>query len=66
MKIFLSKLALSDLDEIRQYIIESWGRKQWLQYYSGLVLPFEQISNDLSAGQDRRYFVDEMRSFVEL
>ena len=62
MKILLSNLAQSDLDEIRQYTIETWGRPQWLRYYSGLVLAFERISKDPSAGQDRRFFVDGMRS----
>ncbi len=62
MSILLSKLAESDLDDIRQYTIETWGRSQWLRYYRGLVTVFERISEDPGTGRDRRLFVDGMRS----
>ncbi|KIC38843.1 plasmid stabilization protein ParE [Ruegeria sp. ANG-R] len=62
MSILLSDLAQSDLDEIRQYTIETWGRSQWLRYYRGLVVAFERISEDPGIGRDRRLFVAGMRS----
>ena len=52
----LSHLAQRDLDEIRHYTIETWGRDQWLIYYRGLVRAFEGIAADPDGGRDRSLF----------
>ena len=62
MAIRLSRLARADLDEIRTYTIESWGRQQWLLYYRQLVRAFERIAANPEAGRDRSLFVSGMRS----
>jgi toxin ParE1/3/4 len=62
MKIRVSSLAQSDLDKIRRYTIEIWGREQWLKYYHGLVQVFARISADPTTGRDRGLFVEGMRS----
>jgi len=62
MSIKLADLAQQDLDDIRRYTVEVWGREQWLEYYRGLVMAFERISADPKVGRDRRLFVEGMRS----
>ena len=63
MTIRLSGQAKSDLEEIRTYTVETWGRDQWLVYYRQLVTAFERITGDPDAGRDRSLFVPGMRSF---
>lgn len=62
MTIRLSGHAKSDLEEIRTYIVETWGRDQWLVYYRQLVTAFERITGDPDAGRGRSLFVPGMRS----
>lgn len=62
MSIILADLAQQDLDDIRRYTVEAWGREQWLKYYRGLAAVFERISTDPKTGRDRRLFVEGMRS----
>lgn len=62
MTIILSHLAQNDLDEIREYTIEQWGRDQWLKYYRGLVRAFEAIIENPEKGRARNLFYPEMRS----
>lgn len=62
MTIRLSGQAKSDLEEIRTYTVETWGRDQWLVYYRQLVTAFERITGDPDAGRDRSLFVLGMRS----
>ena len=62
MSIKLSSLAQSDLDEVRRYTMEVWGRDQWLKYYRGLVHVFERITENPTTGRDRRLFIEGMRS----
>ena len=62
MSIKLAARAQQDLDDIRRYTIEVWGREQWLKYYRGLVTIFEIISKDAKVGRDRRLFMAGMRS----
>ena len=42
MTIRLSGQAKSDLEEIRTYTVETWGRDHWLVYYRQLVTAFER------------------------
>lgn len=64
MTIQLSDLARQDLEEIRGYTIQAWGREQWLKYYRGIIKIFEQITEDPSSGQDRSLFMPGMRSIT--
>ena len=62
MTIRLSRLARADLDEIRTYTVETWGRDQWLRYYSGLVDAFERITENPMTGRSRDLFAPGLRS----
>ena len=62
MTIRLSRLARRDLDEIRTYTVETWGRDQWLRYYAGLVVAFEQIAENPTTGRSRDLLGPGMRS----
>jgi len=62
MEFRLSHLARADLENIRTYTVDTWGRDQWLTYYRRLVLGFERIAQHPMAGKDRSLFVDGMRS----
>ena len=56
MTVRLSRLARRDLDDIRRYTLDTWGREQWLKYYRGLVRPFEGIMANPDDGRDRSLF----------
>lgn len=58
----LSRLARTDIEEIRRYTVEIWGRAQWLAYYRKLVQGFELIAKNPEAGRDRSLFVPGLRS----
>lgn len=62
MVIQLSNLARRDLEDIRTYTVETWGRAQWLKYYRHLVRAFDHIAEHPDAGRDRSLFVLGMRS----
>lgn len=60
----LSRLARADLEDIRSYTIENWGRAQWLAYYRKLVQCFEIIAKTPEVGRDRSLFVNGLRSLI--
>ena len=62
MTIRLSRLARQDLDDIRRYRVETWGRDQWLKYCRGLVRAFEGIAANPDGGRDRNLFAPGLRS----
>ena len=62
MAIRLSKRAVADLQEIRAYTIDNWGREQWLIYYRRIVAAFERIAAKPEIGKDRSLFASGMRS----
>lgn len=62
MTIRLSRQARADLEDIRRYTVEIWGRAQWLAYYRKLVQGFENIVRNPDTGRDRSLFVPGMRS----
>ena len=64
MTIRLSCRARRDLNEIRRYTVETWGREQWLAYYEGLVRTFERIAADPDGGRDRSLFAPGLRSLA--
>ena len=64
MTIRLSTLARQDLDDIRQYTLETWGQAQWHKYYRGLVIAFERIADSPTIGRDRSLLVEGLRSLT--
>jgi toxin ParE1/3/4 len=62
MALQLSSRAMADLEEIRIYTIENWGKAQWLSYYRQLVAAFQRITDRPELGKDRSLFVEGMRS----
>ncbi len=58
----LSTAAAEDLEEIRAYTLERWGRAQWLAYYGELARTFERIAADPGTGRRRDGFRPGMRS----
>ena len=64
MTIRLSRRARRDLDQIRSYTVETWGRGQWIVYYRGLMRTFEAISNNPEGDRDRSLFASGLRSLT--
>ena len=62
MRYRLSTRAQSDLDGIRAYTLERWGRAQWLAYYRDLARTFERIATEPQTGRRRDAFRPGMRS----
>ena len=62
MTIRMSRLAGRDLDDIRRYTLDTWGRDQWRKYYRGLVRAFEDIMANPDGGRDRSLFAPGLRS----
>lgn len=62
MAIRLSDVARQDIEDIRGYTVERWGRAQWFRYYRGLVAVFDRIEADPLTGQPRDVFVAGTRS----
>jgi plasmid stabilization system protein ParE len=62
----LSTAAAGDLDRIRVYTLERWGRAQWLAYYlayyNELARTFERIAAEPWTGRRRDGFRPGMRS----
>ena len=62
MTLKLSHLARHDLEDIRTYTLEQWGRAQWIDYYRGLIATLEQIEARPMSGRSRDLFRKGMRS----
>ena len=60
----LSTLALRDLEAVRSYTVEQWGRDQWLRNYLGLVRAFQTITDDPLCGRPRYLFAKGLRSLA--
>jgi toxin ParE1/3/4 len=58
----LSTAAAGDLDGIRAFTLERWGRAQWLAYYGALARTFERIAAEPGTGRRRDGFRPGMRS----
>lgn len=58
----LSHLARQDLEDIRTYTVQRWGRAQWLDYYRGLLAALEKIEANPMTGRSRDLFHKGMRS----
>jgi toxin ParE1/3/4 len=64
MRAKLSGAARRDLDEIRRFTIERWGREQWLKYFSGLQASFARIAGDSQCGRPRDTLAAGLRSLT--
>lgn len=62
MAIQITDLARTDLENIRTYTAQRWGKEQWLAYYRELMHAFERIESSPHSGRDRSLFVPGMRS----
>ena len=58
----LSTAASGDLDGIRAYTLERWGREQWLANCGELARTFERIAAEPGTGRRRDGFRPGMRS----
>ena len=56
--------ARRDLDEIRDWTVETWGRGQWQVYYRGLGAAFRRIAADPDCGRPRDLLGKRMRSLA--
>ncbi len=62
MRFRLSHQALSDLEEIRAFTVERWGREQWIRYFNGISEAFDRIAADPSCGRPRYQLRARLRS----
>jgi len=53
MRYRLSSLAEADLDDIRAFTNERWGRARWQAYYRDLALAFERVADNPAIGRRR-------------
>lgn len=62
MTLKLTHLARQDLEDVRTYTVERWGRAQWFAYYRGLIDALEMIEANPMSGRGRELFRTGMRS----
>ena len=62
MDIRLTLQARSDLEDIRIFTTQTWGKDQWHRYFSGLVTIFERVTADKTCGRSRDALRPRMRS----
>jgi len=62
MTVRLSRLALRDIEEIRTFTVQHWGRAQWLRYFAVLSAALDQIATDPSCGRPCALIRSGMRS----
>jgi toxin ParE1/3/4 len=62
MRFRLSYQARADIEEIRAFTIERWGREQWISYFAGLSAALEQIADEPSCGRSRHLIRERLRS----
>ena len=60
----LSRRALKDIEEIKSYTVERWGRSAWLRYFAGMTAAIERVAEDPSVGRPRDTLLEGMRSVV--
>ncbi len=64
MRFRLSLPALRDIEEIRAFTVERWGREQWLRYFTGMTAAFDRIADDPTCGRQRDLIREGMRSLA--
>lgn len=47
----LTAAALADLEDIRRFTIDTWGREQWLRYFAGLEAVFARLRGHPGEGR---------------
>jgi toxin ParE1/3/4 len=62
MDIRLTLLARQDLDDVRRFTIETWGREQWRRYFAGIMLALERVTRNGRCGRARDNLRHGMRS----
>lgn len=62
MALKLSHQARQDLEDIRAYTVDQWGKAQWLDYYRGMVDTLEAIAANPMSGRNRDLLRKGMRS----
>jgi toxin ParE1/3/4 len=62
MTIHLTRSARQDLEAIRTFTVDRWGRQQWLIYYRGMAAVLEQIAAAPDAGRNRDVLFPGVRS----
>ena len=60
----LSGRARRDLDEIRDWTVNIWGRDQWRVYYAGLGAAFRRIAANPLCGRPRDLLAQGLRSLA--
>ena len=60
----LSGQARRDLDAIRDWTVDNWGRSQWQAYYRGLGGAFRRITNEPNCGRSRDFLAAGLRSLA--
>lgn len=64
MRAKLTRSARRDLEDIRRFTVDRWGRDQWLKYFAGLQLSFERITTDSGCGRPRDALSAGLRSLT--
>ena len=62
MDIRLTRQARSDLGDIREFTIQTWGQDQWHRYFAGIVAMFERVTVEQKCGRPRDALRPRMRS----
>ncbi len=62
MDIRLTRQARRDLEDIRRFTVETWGRDQWKTYFAGMVAAFQRVTQDGKCGRPRDSLRFGMRS----
>lgn len=62
MTIQITSAALQDIEDIRAFTIDHWGRAQWLEYYQGMTAVFDRIAAAPDSGRNRHMQFPGMRS----
>lgn len=58
----LSLLAKQDIEDIRSFTVEHWGREQWLRYFGALAAGFDRILENPDVGRLRPLIGQGVRS----
>lgn len=60
----LTSAALADLEDIRSFTINAWGRARWLDYFAGLEAVLGRLRDDPGAGRGMARLAPGLRVMV--
>lgn len=60
----LTTAALDDLEDIRSFTTDNWGRAQWLSYFAGLEAALGRLRDDRHAGRAMTRLAPGLRLLV--